>query len=56
MSGSSNDAEYREFARRAAAYLREQGLTDDEVRSALVAELGLNSPDAAEVIATAGAA
>lgn len=56
MSGSSNTAADREFARRAATYLREQGLTDDEVKSALVAELGFRSPEAEELIAASNAA
>ncbi len=50
MSGSSSTAADREFARRAAAYLRDQGLTEDEVKTALVAEFGMRSPEAEELI------
>jgi hypothetical protein len=44
MSGSIDDADH-DFARRAAAYLREQGLTDDEVHTALATELELETPE-----------
>jgi hypothetical protein len=53
MSGSTNHPTDHEFARRAATYLREQGLTDDQVQSALVAELGLPTPEAEEILAKA---
>lgn len=56
MTGPPTDDADHEFARRAAAYLREQGLTEDEITSALVAELGLRSPEAAQAAATSDAA
>lgn len=57
MTGShSADALEVEFARRAASYLREQGLTEEAVQEALVEELGLREPEAEELIAQAEAA
>ena len=55
MTGISDHAE-RDFALRAAAYLREQGLTEEEVQQALQAELGLRKPEAEAVMAVADAA
>ncbi len=53
MSGTTNLPTDHEFARRAVTYLREQGLTDDEVQTALVAELGLQMPEAEQILAKA---
>ena len=55
MSGPSIDTADHEFAQRAAVYLRDQGLSDDEVRSALVVELGLPGPEAAALAITGAA-
>lgn len=52
----ATDRQEQDFARRAAAYLREQGLTDDEVKAALVAELGLRAPEVKLVMAQSEAA
>ncbi|MEM8924539.1 MAG: hypothetical protein AAGD35_13640 [Actinomycetota bacterium] len=54
MTGTA-DTE-RDFALRAAAYLRGQGLTEEEVQQALVAELGLDAPEAQALVAVAEAA
>ncbi|MEL7157145.1 MAG: hypothetical protein AAFN30_11150 [Actinomycetota bacterium] len=57
MTGSNGtDRQEQDFARRAATYLREQGLTDDEVQAALVAELGLKAPEVEQVMSQAEAA
>ena len=56
MSGSTIETTDHEFAERAAVYLLDQGLTDDEVQCALVTELGLARPEAAAVLATTRAA
>ena len=53
MSGSSNHPADHDFARRAVTYLREQGLTEDQVQTALVAELGLPTPEAEQILAKA---
>lgn len=45
----------RDFAIRAAEYLREQGLTDEQVEGALIDELGFPSPEAAEIALLAAA-
>ncbi len=50
MTGSKNaDGFETEFARRAAVYLREQGLSEAEIQEALVAELGLAGAEAEEL-------
>ncbi len=50
MSGLDTSAtDDREFAIRAADYLRQQGLSDEQVEGALVTELGFASPEAAEI-------
>ncbi len=46
----------RQFAIRAADYLRQQGLSTEQVEGALVTELGLETPEAAELTALATAA
>ena len=56
MSGFDSDNTDRDFALRAATYLREQGLTDEQVEGALVTELGFGSPEAAELAALSAAA
>lgn len=48
MTAITNEIDH-DFARRAASYLRDQGLSDDEVQSALVVELGLDSPEAEQI-------
>ena len=53
MSGFETDTTDRDFALRAAGYLRQQGLSDEQVSMALVVELGLPEPEAAEVLAAA---
>ena len=53
MSGTTNHPADHNFARRAVTYLREQGLTDDQVQSALVTELGLQTPEAEQILAKA---
>ncbi len=55
MPGATDHNE-RDFALRAAAYLSEQGLTEDEVRQALVIELGMPAPEADALVADALAA
>jgi hypothetical protein len=54
MSASTDSAD-RDFAIRAAAYLRQQGLSDEQVRGALVTELGLRLPEADELTGLAAA-
>ena len=56
MSGTTNDEHDREFGLRAAGYLREQGLSEDQVTDALVHELGFECPEAAELTALSAAA
>jgi hypothetical protein len=56
MPGFETDATDREFALRAAEYLRLQGLSDEQVEGALVTELGLREPEAAELTALAATA
>ena len=58
MSGlENNETETdRQFAIRAADYLRQQGLSNEQVEGALVTELGLETPEAAELTALAAAA
>ncbi|MEZ5407580.1 MAG: hypothetical protein R2761_06110 [Acidimicrobiales bacterium] len=52
----TDDNTDREFALRAAGYLRQQGLSDEQVSEALVIELGLHRPEAVELTALAAAA
>ncbi len=52
----SNETTDRDFALRAAEYLRQQGLSDKQVEGALVSELGFRSPEAAELTALSAAA
>ena len=52
----ASSATDRAFALRAAEYLRQQGLPDDVIEGALVSELGLRQPEAAEVTALSAAA
>ena len=52
----SNEITDRDFALRAAEYLRQQGLSDKQVEGALVSELGFRSPEAAELTALSAAA
>jgi hypothetical protein len=54
--GFETDPTDRQFALRAAEYLRQQGLSDEQVEGALVAELGLREPEAAELTALSAAA
>ncbi len=56
MSGHDNDTTDRQFAIRAVDYLRQQGLSDEQVHGALVTELGFDEPEAAELTALAAAA
>ncbi len=56
MPGFETDATDRAFALRAAEYLRLQGLSDEQVEGALVTELGLREPEAAELTALAATA
>jgi hypothetical protein len=56
MPGFETDTTDREFALRAAEYLRHQGLSDEQVEVALVVELGLHKPEAAELTARSAAA
>ncbi len=53
MSGTTNQPTDHDFAHRAVTYLREQGLTDAEVQSALIAELGFQTPEAEQILAKA---
>lgn len=55
MSGVEDNND-RQFAIRAADYLRQQGLSDEQVEGALVTELGLKTPEAAELAALSAAA
>jgi hypothetical protein len=55
MSASETDPTDRDFALRAAGYLRQQGLSDEQVRGALVSELGLLTPEADELTALSAA-
>lgn len=56
MTGPTTaDGFEHDFARRAAVYLREQGLTEEEIQEALVAELGTTAAEA-EALATPKAA
>jgi hypothetical protein len=56
MPGFETDTTDRDFALRAADYLRQQGLSDEQVEVALVVELGLREPEAAELAALSAAA
>jgi hypothetical protein len=56
MSGVEDTTTERQFAIRAADYLRQQGLSDEQVEGALVTELGFDTPEAAELAALAAAA
>ncbi len=56
MPDFETDNTDREFALRAAEYLRQQGLSDEQVSEALVIELGLHRPEAVELTALAAAA
>lgn len=56
MSGFESETTDRDFALRAAEYLRQQGLSDKQVEGALVTELGIQRPEAAELTALSAAA
>ena len=56
MSGFGNENADRDFGMRAAEYLRQQGLSEDQVRTALESELGFGSPEAEELTALSAAA
>jgi len=56
MTGLEEKTTDRQFAIRAADYLRQQGLSDKQVEGALVTELGFDTPEAAELAALAAAA
>ncbi len=56
MPDFETDTTDRAFALRAAGYLRQQGLSDEQVSEALVVELGLHRPEAVELTELAKAA
>lgn len=56
MSGYHDNTTDRDFGLRAAEYLREQGLSEEQVEGALVTELGFETPEAAELAALSAAA
>ncbi len=56
MSVTDSETTDREFGLRAADYLRQQGLSDEQVRGALENELGFQSPEAEELTALSAAA
>ncbi len=56
MSGFETVTTDRDFALRAADYLRQQGLSSEQVEGALVSELGFETPEAAELAALSNAA
>lgn len=56
MLGIDDDTTDHDFGLRAAEYLRQQGLSDEQVEGALIDELGFGSPEAAELTARSAAA
>lgn len=50
MSGFETDPTDHDFARRAVEYWRREGLSDDQVQGALIAELGFPTPEAVKII------
>lgn len=56
MSENGEEGTDRDFGLRAAEYLRQQGLSDEQVAGALVTELGFETPEAAELTALSAAA
>ena len=56
MPGFETDNTDRAFALRAAEYLRQQGLSDEQVENALVIELGPLKPEAHELTTLSAAA